>query len=261
MVLIEGEAGIGKSRILHEVRRRTRFQRTKLLLFQCLPGDTLSTLHPLLQNVRGDLAGNEEPLSAAAVAEVFGDHDVHDVDVIDIFSFLLGAAGANPRLKEIDPEAIHEKANWAVRRSLEALCASGPIVLVVEDIQWIDLTSRQLLAELAQHVHHCPALLIATARPGYGGLAEGPQPHEPRIEAAQPRGNAAGDHGHVAARQSIHVAGTARRGGARDRRCPAVHRRDLPVDGRECRLGDRPAGADRYAQSCLRVRKRDRGAA
>ena len=178
VVLIEGEAGIGKSRILHEVRRRTRFQRTKLLLFQCLPGDTLSTLHPLLQNVRGDLTSNEEPLSADHVAEVFGDHDVHDTEVVDVFSFLLGAAGANPELRESDPEAIREKANWAVRRALEALCASGPIVLVVEDIQWIDLTSRQLLAELAAHAHHYPALMIATTRPGHGDWLRRPKSHE-----------------------------------------------------------------------------------
>ncbi|TJV10667.1 MAG: adenylate/guanylate cyclase domain-containing protein, partial [Mesorhizobium sp.] len=59
VVVIEGEAGIGKSRILHEVRRRTRHQRAKLLFFQCTPGGLHSALHPLLQNVRGDLAGNE----------------------------------------------------------------------------------------------------------------------------------------------------------------------------------------------------------
>ncbi|TIR56048.1 MAG: adenylate/guanylate cyclase domain-containing protein, partial [Mesorhizobium sp.] len=168
VVVIEGEAGIGKSRILHEVRRRTRHQRAKLLLFQCTPGGLRSALHPLLQNVRGDLAGNEGQLSAAAVAEVFRDHDVRDPEIIDIFSFLLGAAGADPMLKEIDAEAMLAKANWAVRHSLEALCASGPIVLVVEDIHWIDLTSRQLLAELAQSARHFRALVIATTRPESG---------------------------------------------------------------------------------------------
>ena len=261
VVLIEGEAGIGKSRILHEVRRRTRFERTKLLLFQCLPGDTLSTLHPLLQNVRGDVTSNEEPLSAAAVAEVFGDHDVHDTNVIDVFSFLLGARGANPALKEIDPEAIHDRANWAVRRSLEALCAGGPIVLVVEDVQWIDQTSRQLLEELAEHVRHCPALLIATARPGYADWLKGPDRASIALRPLNREETRQAISGHVAARQTIHAAGIARRGRASDRRRPAVHRRDLPVDGRERRLGDRPAGAHRHAQSCLRVRKRDRGQA
>ncbi|ESW82806.1 hypothetical protein X770_26900 [Mesorhizobium sp. LSJC269B00] len=168
VVVIEGEAGIGKSRILHEVRRRTRHQRAKLLLFQCTPGGLRSALHPLLQNVRGDFAGNEGQLSAAAVAEVFRDHDVRDPEIIDVFSFLLGAAGADPMLKEIDAEAMRAKANWAVRHSLEALCASGPIVLVVEDIHWIDLTSRQLLAELAQSARHFRALVIVTTRPESG---------------------------------------------------------------------------------------------
>ncbi|TIV05511.1 MAG: hypothetical protein E5V94_13805, partial [Mesorhizobium sp.] len=71
-------------------------------------------------------------------------------------------------LKEIDAEAMRAKANWAVRHALEALCASGPIVLVVEDIHWIDLTSRQLLAELAQSARHFRALVIATTRPESG---------------------------------------------------------------------------------------------
>jgi predicted ATPase/class 3 adenylate cyclase len=167
VVLIEGEAGIGKSRILHEVRRRTRFERDKLVFFQCMPGDSRSTLHPLLQTMQGELGG-EAGLTSATVARVFGDHDVHDVEVVDVFSFLLGAEGASVGLKEADPETVREKANRAARHALQAMCAAGPVVLVIEDIHWIDRTSRQLLGELAVLAPTCPALLIATTRPGHG---------------------------------------------------------------------------------------------
>lgn len=167
VLLIEGEAGIGKSRLLHEVRRRTRFERDKLVLFQCMPGDTRSTLHPLMQTMQRELGGDAK-LSMATVAQVFGRHDVHDADVVDIFSFLLGAEGARAELQESDLDTIREQANDAVRRALRAMCAAGPVVIVVEDVHWIDLTSRQLLAEMAAVAASCPALLIATTRPGGG---------------------------------------------------------------------------------------------
>ncbi|WP_292706070.1 AAA family ATPase [Mesorhizobium sp.] len=166
VILVQGEAGIGKSRLLYEVRKRTRFQRAKLLLFQCQPGGSHSALYPLLQNVRSDLAGKEGRLETSDVAEVFANQGVHDDEVVDIFSFLLGAEGSNPALKEADLKVIREKAAWAVRRSIEAICERGPLILVVEDIHWIDLTSRQLLAELALFIHRVPVLLIMTARPG-----------------------------------------------------------------------------------------------
>jgi predicted ATPase/class 3 adenylate cyclase len=165
-ILIEGEAGIGKSRLLYEVRKRTRFQRAKLLHFQCHPGGSNSALYPLLQNVRGDLVGSRGQLAAADVAEVFANQGIHNDEVVGIFSFLLGAEGSNPALKEADLKDIREKAKWAVRRSVEAICEGGPLILVVEDIHWIDLTSRQLLAGLALFIDQVPALLMATTRPG-----------------------------------------------------------------------------------------------
>ena len=172
VVFIEGEAGIGKSRLVYEVRRAARLQRVKLLLFQCLPGGARSTLHPLLQNMQGDWAGGAGSLTFSLVAEEFGRLGIHDPDVVDVFCFLLGVEGRNPGLKDADPETIREKANFAVRRGLEAMCASGPLVLVVEDIHWIDPTSRQLLMEAARFVQRCPILLIVTSRPGSSGWQE-----------------------------------------------------------------------------------------
>ncbi|EHS50535.1 putative adenylate/guanylate cyclase [Rhizobium sp. PDO1-076] len=57
MILLEGDAGIGKSRLLREARKITRDQRSGLFFFQCLPGGHRATLHPLLNTFTGAASG------------------------------------------------------------------------------------------------------------------------------------------------------------------------------------------------------------
>ena len=105
-------------------------------------------------------------LTASAVAEMFARNGVRDAEVADFFSFLLGAEGVRDQtLRDAAAEVIEEKTRHAVSRGLELLCAAGPIVFAVEDIHWIDPTSRHLLSELASVIHGYPALLVLTGRP------------------------------------------------------------------------------------------------
>jgi predicted ATPase len=164
VVLIEGEAGIGKSRLLHEVRRTTRFGRSKLLLFQCLPGGSQSALHPLLNSFPADVGDAGGPPTVAAVAELFKRQGVLDKDVADIFSFLLGAEGAKQAGDDADPATIRTRAIWAVRRALDIICRKGPLLLVVEDIHWLDPTSKQMVTEIGAAIRSLPVLLVATTR-------------------------------------------------------------------------------------------------
>ncbi|WP_159949565.1 AAA family ATPase [Rhizobium sp. 18065] len=170
ILLLEGDAGIGKSRLLREVRKITRNQRSGLFFFQCLPGGHRATLHPLLNTFTGAASGqNDQPgLSASAVAAAFERNGIRDVEAIETFSHLLGAVGRNHALADIGPKAIRERARRAVFRVLAALCANGPMVLAVEDIHWIDPTSKDLLVEAARLVRQFPILLVATSRLGFG---------------------------------------------------------------------------------------------
>jgi predicted ATPase len=90
---------------------------------------------------------------------------VYDTEVIEIFAFLLGAEGRNPGLSNSDPQLIREKARRAVFLTLEAICRNGPVILIVEDIHWIDPSSQDLLAEAIRFVHQLPILLLMTTRP------------------------------------------------------------------------------------------------
>ncbi len=164
VLLFDGEAGIGKSRLVHEIRNATRFQRARLLLFQCLPGGSRSTLHPLLSGISRDDGETARGPSASIVNQLFREKSITDSEAIDVFSFLLGVEGAGGSLREVDLQVIRERTNWAVRRCLEQLCVAGPVIIVLEDIHWSDFTTRQLLTEAAQNVAKHPVMLVLTSR-------------------------------------------------------------------------------------------------
>ncbi len=165
---IEGDPGIGKSRLLREIRKRTRNQRSRSFFFQCSPGGTRSTLHPLMHSFPGVTTSDDgqSRLTASAVATLFKRHGIYDDEVIGIFSHLLGVPERNQSLSNSDPQAVRERARHAVFRALQAMCLEGPIILSIEDIHWIDPTSQDLLIEAARVIHQLPALLIVTSRHG-----------------------------------------------------------------------------------------------
>ncbi|WP_028749108.1 ATP-binding protein [Rhizobium mesoamericanum] len=166
-VVIEGDAGIGKSRLLHEFRRLTRAERSKSFLFQCVPGGFHSTLHPLVNSLTGmPEMGGQSKLTASTVAGRFRRHGIRQDDIIEIFAYILGAEGRSESLASINPKLIRDRAKHAISQALRALCESGPVLIVVEDIHWIDPTSREFLMEAARIIPGLPILLIATMRPG-----------------------------------------------------------------------------------------------
>ncbi|OAP38555.1 hypothetical protein AU381_23665 [Sinorhizobium glycinis] len=164
-ILIEGDAGIGKSRLLREIRRRTRDRRSKLLFFQCLPGGYRSTLHPLQHSFPGGSEGRMG-LTHSDVATLFARNGIEDRETIDVFAYLLGAEGRNQLLSNDNPKTIREKAHRALLRALEAVCRKGPVVVAVEDVHWIDPTSRDLLGEAARLIDQFPIFLVLTSRRG-----------------------------------------------------------------------------------------------
>ncbi len=165
-LVLEGEAGVGKSRLLREIARLVRRRAAHLLLLQCAPGGANSTLHPILNAMLNARQGEVGKLSTTQVKRALAGFGIADDDSMELLAFLLGAEGAKAaQLRELSPGAIRRRAAETVRRCLEEMTRLGPVLIAIEDIHWIDPTSLDLLQAAAAAAGELPVLIIVTTRP------------------------------------------------------------------------------------------------
>jgi predicted ATPase len=169
-LLVVGEAGIGKSRFLHEILRRTRRRRTRILLFQCSPRGMDLALAPLVDVVRYAAGVAEgEDLTINEVAGLMRREGIRDDFVVQMIAFAAGAAVPSEQIAgEASPGRIRARMNSATRRCIEEWSKAGPIVIAVEDVQWIDPTSADLLHDLVGWIAGKPVFLLFTTRKRLG---------------------------------------------------------------------------------------------
>jgi len=161
LVTVVGDAGVGKSRLVHEVVERIAVG-ARVLRGRCLPYGDGITFWPLREMVgtAADIRADDPPEQARAkVLRVVGDADVADR--------LAAATGLSEA-----PFPLHEL-YWAARKFLEVLAVSAPIVAIVDDIHWAEPAFLDLLENLLDSGANASALLLATSR--HDLLEERPQ--------------------------------------------------------------------------------------
>jgi tetratricopeptide (TPR) repeat protein len=156
-VLIEGEPGIGKSRLMREVARYAGTLGLPTLATNCYEIERATPYQPVIDLVTRalDLAPaaalrNLAPVSLAELAALVP-------EVGERFPGL-------PRLSNDFPEARQARLSRAVGQLLEAASGGRPSILMVDDIQWADDASAQVLHSLARHAAQRPVLVIYAYR-------------------------------------------------------------------------------------------------
>ena len=153
MATLVGDAGLGKSRLAHELSSRIG-ARARVLRGRCLPygeGITFFPLTEILQDAAG-IEGDSSDVARAKIAALLPD----DAALADRLAAVLGVEASSGSIQETF---------LATRRFLETLATAAPLVVIIDDIQWAEETFLDLLQYLAAFVGGRPVYILCLARP------------------------------------------------------------------------------------------------
>jgi class 3 adenylate cyclase/tetratricopeptide (TPR) repeat protein len=179
VVLLSGEAGIGKSRLSAALDERLLGERHVRLRWFCAPHYQDTALHPVIAALarRAGFERDDEPAAKLAKLEALLAHSGAPAEEVALIADLLSLpVGAEARLAELTPQRRKERSFAAILRQLATLGRSQPILGVFEDLHWADPTTLELLDQVVARIEQIPMLLVTTSRPDLQPSWAG-QPH------------------------------------------------------------------------------------
>jgi len=156
-VLLEGEPGIGKSRLMREVARHARAEGLPTFATNCYEIERAMPYQPVIDLVTHAL----DRAPASALQELA---PVSLAELAALVPEVSERVSGLPQLSNDFPEARQARLSRAVGQLLEASRGGRPSILMVDDIQWADDASAQVLHYLARNAAQRPVLVIYAYR-------------------------------------------------------------------------------------------------
>jgi DNA-binding NtrC family response regulator/predicted ATPase len=169
VTFVAGDAGIGKSRLIEEFRRSVADTGHLWIEGRCASYGSRTAFLPIVDGVRRYLGIDDRDDETGSSAKIDAKIQALGLDLSWTRPFLRG-------LLSMETDAAHAGLDSASRRSetfraIKAIllreAERQPVVLIVEDLHWIDEASEELLSFLAESIPTARAMLVCTYRPGY----------------------------------------------------------------------------------------------
>ncbi len=170
-VFISGDAGIGKSRLLLEFRRRLAEagEAVTWLEGQCISFGQSIPFLPLLDQLRENFSIDEFDGEPEIIAKA--EHGMRRMGQLDAYipfvRYLLSVDPGDPAVAGMDAPARRKGVLDAMRAMALRGASIRPIVFVFEDLHWIDASTEEYLNALMGSVAGAPIMVVMTYRVGY----------------------------------------------------------------------------------------------
>ena len=171
VVLLSGEPGIGKSRMIGALRDQLGNEPYTPLSHFCSPFHANSAFYPVIKLLEhaalfdpGDLPDQKLDKLEALIAQAIG--KVRDVSLLMAALLSIPTGQRYPPLN-LTPDAQKQRTLDAIVEQLAGLASQKPVLAVYEDVHWVDPSTLELLELVVERVQHLRVLAIITFRPEF----------------------------------------------------------------------------------------------
>ena len=171
VVLLSGEAGIGKSRLVRVLTERVADEGAPWLTLRCSPYHTNSAFYPVIEHLQRLLQWDRHETPAArldTLEQVLRTTGLPLEDIVPLLAALLSLPVPEqyPPLA-LSPQRQKQKTQEALVAWLLAETVRQPVLAMWEDLHWADPSTLELLDLMLDHVPTARLLLVLTARPEF----------------------------------------------------------------------------------------------
>jgi class 3 adenylate cyclase/tetratricopeptide (TPR) repeat protein len=170
IAVLMGDPGVGKSRLLYEFLRRLETETVQVLEATCASYGRSMAYRPIIDLLRRCL-GLFEGIAADEIrSHVAKQHEFLGLEGEDrniLLAHFLGVSAPSEFLNRLSSVQFKERTFAAVREMFVRMSEQEPLILVVENMHWIDTASDEFLAHLATNLPGHRVLLVLTTRQGY----------------------------------------------------------------------------------------------
>ena len=170
VVLVSGEAGIGKSRLTAALLERLSGKAHTRLRYFCSPQHTDSAFYPIIGQMEraAGLAHDDKPQAKLDKLDAVLAQTSTSTEDAALFAEMLSLAndGRYPAL-ELAPEQRRQRTLEALTLQLAELASRQPVLMIFEDAHWTDPTSLEAIGRTVDRIKTLPVLLIVTFRPEF----------------------------------------------------------------------------------------------
>jgi class 3 adenylate cyclase len=170
VVLLSGEPGIGKSRLVQEFREKISDQPKTNMRYQCSPHHNNSSFYPIIQQLervakfaRGDTTDVKLDKLEGVLAQTAHENG----DVTPLIASMMALPADRYAPIDLSVQRLKERTIEALAERIVALSVSTPVLITFEDVHWADPTTLDVITMVVNRIQSHPVLLVVTHRPEF----------------------------------------------------------------------------------------------